>query len=121
MLAFLMDQQIHSAVTEGLRRRGINVLTAFEDGRSAADDDELLQRATALGRVFVSQDQDLLRITRQWRQAGRVFTGVAFGIQQDLDIGGTIEYLEMIAHIMSPEEMQNRVEYIPSRLRRRPL
>lgn len=120
MLAFLMDQQIHSAVTEGLRWRGINVLTAFEDGRSAADDDELLQRATALGRVFVSQDQDLLRITRQWRQAGRVFTGVAFGIQQDLDIGGTIEYL-LIAHVMPPEEMQNRVEYIPSRLRRRPL
>jgi hypothetical protein len=115
MLAFLMDHQIHLAITEGLRRRGIDVLTALEDGRSTARDDELLQRATVLHRVFVSQDQDLLRITAEWQRSGRDFSGVAFGIQQDLDIGGTIEYLELIAHTKSAEEMRNRVQYIPAR------
>lgn len=115
MLAFLMDQHIHLAITEGLRRRGIDVLTAFEDGRSDADDEVLLQRATDLNRIFVSQDQDLLRITAEWRRTGRTFAGVAFGIQQDLDIGGTIEYLELTAHAMSPEEIRNNVVYIPSR------
>ena len=115
MLAFFMDQHIRSEITEGLRRRGIGVLTAFEDGLSNADDDELLGRATALGRVFVSQDQDLLRITAEWQQIGRVFAGVSFAIQQDIDIGGTIEYLELIAHVMSAEEMRNRVEYVPVR------
>ena len=114
MLAFLMDHHIHSAITDGLRRRGIDVLTVFEDGRSEAHDDELLQRATFLQRIFVSQDQDLLRITAAWQRAGREFAGVAFGIQADLDIGGTIEYLELIAHAMTPEEMRNRVEYIPT-------
>jgi hypothetical protein len=115
MLAFLMDHQIHLAITEGLRRRGVDVLTAFEDGRAEAYDDELLQRATALSRIFVSQDQDLLRITREWQREGRGFAGVAFGIQEDLDIGGAIEYLELIAHVMSPDEMRNRVEFIPAR------
>ena len=114
MLAFLMDHQVHLAITEGLRRRGIDVLTVFEDGRAEADDDELLERATALGRIFVSQDQDLLRITKEWQRVGRDFSGAAFAIQQDLDIGGTIEYLELIAHVMSPDEMRNRVEYIPA-------
>jgi hypothetical protein len=42
MLAFLMDQHIHLAFTEGLRRHGIDVLTAFEDDRSEADDEVLL-------------------------------------------------------------------------------
>ena len=116
MLAFLMDHHIHLAITQGLRRRGVDVLTAFEDGRSEADDDELLQRSTELNRVFVSQDQDLLRNTKSWQQAGRRFAGVAFGIQEGLDIGGAIEYLELIAHAMSPDEMQNQVMYIPVRV-----
>jgi hypothetical protein len=115
MLAFLMDHHIHSAITDGLRRRGIDVLTAFEDGRAKAGDEELLQRAAFLKRIFVSQDQDLLRLTAAWQRAGREFAGVAFGIQEDLDIGRTIEYLELIAHAMSAEEIRNRVEYIPSR------
>ena len=115
MLAFLMDHHIHSAITDGLRRRGIDVLTAFEDGRSKAHDDELLQRATVLRRVFVSQDQDLLRLTAEWQRAGRAFAGVAFGIQENLDIGGTIEYLELISQALPPDEMRNRVEYIPAR------
>ncbi len=114
MLAFLMDQHIHLAITKGLRQRGIDVLTAFEDDRADADDEELLERATFLERIFVSQDQDLLQITSAWRRAGQDFTGVAFGIQEKLNIGRTIEYLELIAHAMSAEEMRNRVEYIPA-------
>jgi hypothetical protein len=116
MLAFLMDQHIRVEITEGLRRRGIDVLTAWEDGHSEADDEELLERATTLRRVFVSQDQDLLRITTEWQTVGREFAGVAFAIQQDIDIGGSIEYLELIAHAMSEDEMRNHVEYIPARL-----
>ena len=83
--------------------------------RAEADDGELLERATELGRIFVSQDQDLLRITKEWQRVGQEFAGVAFAIQHDLDIGGTIEYLELIAHVMLPDEMRNRVEYVPAR------
>jgi hypothetical protein len=115
MLAFLMDQHIRREITEGLRQRGVDVLTAWEDGNSEAEDEELLLRATALNRVFVSQDQDLLRITTEWQTIGREFAGVAFAIQQDIDIGGSIEYLELIAHTMSAKEMRNHVEYIPVR------
>jgi hypothetical protein len=51
----------------------------------------------------------LLRITAAWQRAGRDFAGVAFGIQEDLDIGGTIEYLELIANVLPTDEMRNRV------------
>jgi hypothetical protein len=115
MLAFLMDHQIHLAITQGLRGRGIDVVTVLEDGRAEADDELLLERATELGRVFVSQDYDLLRIPRRWQRIGRDFAGVAFGFQEALDIGGTIEYLELIAQAMTADEMRSRVEYIPAR------
>ncbi|MGE3242963.1 MAG: hypothetical protein AB7G28_26760 [Pirellulales bacterium] len=49
------------------------------------------------------------------RQLGRDFVGIVFAIEQDQDIGGTIEYLELVARVLTPEEMRNRVEFIPAR------
>jgi hypothetical protein len=115
MLSFYMDQHIRIAITHGLRRRGIQVLTAHEDGAATLGDDDLLQRATSLGHVLVTQDQDFLEITADWQRSSREFVGLLFAIQELVDIGRMIEYLELVAHIMSPEEMRNQVEYIPLR------
>lgn len=115
MLSFYMDHHIHASITEGLRRRGIEVLTAFEDGRAATDDEALLERATVLGRILVSQDDDVLRIAARWQSSARRFSGVAFAIQQHIEIGRTIEYLELIAHLKTADEMRNHIEYIPAK------
>jgi predicted nuclease of predicted toxin-antitoxin system len=56
-----MDVHVRRAVTIALRLRAVDVLTAQEDGAAEADDKRLLDRATELGRVLVSQDEDLLR------------------------------------------------------------
>ena len=115
MLAFYMDHHVHQSITDGLRRRGIEVITAFEDGHEREVDEALLERATALGRILVSQDDDILKIASHWQRSSREFAGVAYAIQQHIDIGGTIEYLELIAHLKTAEEMRNTVEYIPTR------
>jgi hypothetical protein len=115
MLSFYMDHHIHQAITEGIRRRGIDVLTALEDGTDEQDDELLLERATRLGRTMVSQDQDFLRIAGNWQRSSREFPGVIYAIQERVDIGQTIEYLELIAVLKSSEEMRNQVEYIPLR------
>jgi hypothetical protein len=59
MVALYMDHHVPSAITVGLRKRGVDVLTAEEDGSALLDDDPLLDRAASLGRVLFSQDQDL--------------------------------------------------------------
>ena len=51
-----MDVHIRRAVTSALRLRLVDVLTAQEDGAADLDDDRLLQRATEIGRVLVSQE-----------------------------------------------------------------
>jgi predicted nuclease of predicted toxin-antitoxin system len=60
---FYMDHHVHAAITEGLRRRGVDVITAHEDGAAEFEDERLLQRATQRGRVLFSQDKDLLILT----------------------------------------------------------
>lgn len=115
MLTFLLDHHIRAEVAAALRRRGIDVLTAFDDGSSRIDDEQLLARAASLGRILVSQDRDLLVITARWQQEHREFAGLVFAGQQHADLGGTIEWLLLAAEIMSPEEMRNHVEFVPAR------
>jgi len=47
-----MDVHVRRAVTDGLRLRQVDVLTAQEDGASALPDAALLSRGQALGRVL---------------------------------------------------------------------
>ena len=54
-----------------LRLRGLDVLTAQEDGAATMDDPVLLDRAIALGRVVFTQDEDFLReADRERRRTG---------------------------------------------------
>jgi predicted nuclease of predicted toxin-antitoxin system len=59
-LAFYMDQHVPRAITLGLRLRGVEVITAYEDGTSEMEDPDLLDRAGALERVLFTRDDDLL-------------------------------------------------------------
>lgn len=114
-LKYYMDVHIPAAITEGLRRRRINVLTSQEDGTREADDEVLLQRATDLDRIhFFSQDDDLLGVANRWQRDGHPFTALIFA-RQGIGIGRSIEELEIIAQCCSAEELANRVIYLPLR------
>jgi hypothetical protein len=108
-----MDQHVPRAVTEGLRRRGVDVLTAEEDGAAAWADDQLLTRAEQLGRVLFSQDDDLLAIAHEWQQTGRAFAGLVYAHQLNITIGQAVSSLELIAKAMDLQDMRNRIEFIP--------
>jgi predicted nuclease of predicted toxin-antitoxin system len=53
------DENFPLRVVEELRRLGIDVLTAFEDGRAnqSITDQDILARATELGRAIVTLDR----------------------------------------------------------------
>ena len=55
-----MDHNVPRAITVGLRLRGVDVITAYEDGVEDMDDSQLLDPATELGRVLFTHDDDLL-------------------------------------------------------------
>lgn len=110
-----MDHNADRAVTEGLRLRGVDVLTAYQDGTHEAEDPELLDRATALGRVLFSTDADLLVEARRRQRIGEPFAGVVFARQSRVGIGTQIEDLELIAKAAEPAELANSVLLLPLR------
>lgn len=112
-LSYYMDQHVDERITTGLRSRGIDVLTAHEDNNSAAPDEFLLTRATELGRVIFSQDKDFLRIGNQWQQNGQLFVGIIYAHQLHITIGQAVRDLEFMSQVLEPEDMLNKVEFIP--------
>jgi hypothetical protein len=57
-----MDAHVDAAITEQLRLRHVNVLTTQEDGADELDDEALLDRATAIGRLTFTQDRIFWRL-----------------------------------------------------------
>ncbi len=112
-LALYMDHHVKWPVTAGLRRRGVDVLTAFEDGAHTMADPDLLDRATALGRVLVTQDEDFLREAGLRQQQGIPFAGVIYTHQLGITIGTFVTDLELIATIFEPPDIANQVIHIP--------
>ncbi|MBI4605275.1 MAG: DUF5615 family PIN-like protein [Planctomycetes bacterium] len=108
-----MDVHVRRAVTVGLRLRGVDVLTAQEDGSTRLPDPELLDRAGELGRVLFSQDSDLLREATERQRAGRSFAGVVYAHQLNVSVGQCVRDLELIAKVAEPEDFVGWVEYLP--------
>lgn len=114
-IALYMDVHVPSAVTEGLRQLGHDVLTAQSDGSDRMTDDELLDRATALGRLLFTQDNDLLRIAAQRQAARQNFIGVLYAHQLAVGIGPLVSDIDLVLKVSSPEELAGRVIYLPLR------
>jgi predicted nuclease of predicted toxin-antitoxin system len=96
-LAIYMDHHVPKAITNGLRLRGVDVLTAYEDGSNEIDDAALLDRASTLKRVLFTQDDDFLRETGKRVRDQRPFYGVIYGHRLRVSIGTCIHDLELIA------------------------
>ncbi len=112
-LPLYMDENVHGAITIGLRLREIDVLTVQEDGYSGADDVIILNRATALKRLIFSQDKDFLIEANNRQVQGIEFIGVIYGHQLMISIGDCIRDLELIAKLGKLEEFANKVQYLP--------
>ncbi len=112
-VSFYMDVHVPQPITEQLRLRGVDVLTAIEDGARELDDAGLLERARELGRVVFTQDIGFRALAEDWQREGRPFAGLLFGRQMGVTIGQFVKDLELIARASEPEEWANTVEYLP--------
>lgn len=108
-----MDENVPRAITGGLRLRGIDVLTVQEDGRRGLDDPRVLDRATELGRVLFSQDEDLLVEARRRQRESVAFSGVVYAHQLHSTIGECVHDLELVAQAVDCEEMNGRILFVP--------
>jgi hypothetical protein len=113
MVPLYMDHHVPRAITEGLRLRGTDVITAYDDGTSDMDDSALLDRAGELGRVFFTQDDDLLAEAVRRQREGASFHGVVYAHQLKVSIGTCINNLEIISKAGEPEELNDTIIFLP--------
>jgi hypothetical protein len=110
-----MDVHIPYAITMQLRRRGLDVLTSQEGGTQRLDDSKLLDRASALGRVLVTQDDDLLREAASRQNQALSFVGVIYAPALRVTFGELVVDLELLSQVSNQDEWDSRVEYLPFR------
>lgn len=106
-IKFYLDEHIPKAVTEGLRRRGVDVLSAQEAGMSGANDYDQLSLANKEGRIIFTRDADFLRL----HKAGVLHRGIIYSSKQS-PVGYTVRVLMIIHDLVTPEEISGRVEFI---------
>lgn len=112
-VALMMDVHVPAAITEQLRRRDVDVLTAFENGSSRFEDAALLERAREHGRVVFTQDIRFKVLAESWQNEGRPFAGRLFGHQLQGNIGLCVNDIELIAKASTPDEWEGVVERLP--------
>ena len=110
-----MDVHVPAAITAGLRRRSIDVLTSQEDGSDRWPDESLMERARDLGRILFSQDDDLLALAAKWQQQGRQSAGVVYAHQLSAGIGTLVTDLELVLSCCTTAELADRITYLPLR------
>jgi predicted nuclease of predicted toxin-antitoxin system len=110
-----MDVHVPRAITDALRRRGVDVLTVQQDGTDELDDAALLDRARELGRVLFTRDEDFLLESANRLRTGKPFPGLIYAHQMRVTIGRCVNDLELMARVCEPSEMANRVEHLPLR------
>jgi hypothetical protein len=108
-----MDEHVPRPITVGLRLRGVDVLTVQEDGLAGFDDQVILDRATTIGYIVFTQDDDFLDEAARRMALGIPFAGVAYCHQFWRSIGERVKDLLLIATCGVPDDFANRVQYLP--------
>lgn len=106
-IKFYLDEHVPRALAEGLRRRGVDVLTVQEAGNSGLSDHEQLNFALEEGRVVVTMDSDFLRLAVQ----SLPHAGIAYASPRK-SIGDLIGALRLLSDVLTPAEMENHVEFL---------
>lgn len=106
-LRFYSDEQISKAVINGLRQRGVDVLTTPEAAKMGSTDLEHLIYARDNQRVIITQDADFLRLhAKEIDHAGIVYSPT------QTPPGDVIRGIILICEVLSVDEMKNHIEFI---------
>jgi hypothetical protein len=70
-------------------------------------------RAAVLHRVLFTHDPDFLAISAQWNAEGRVHHGIVYVHMPRMSIGDLVRELERLAGHATPDQLINRVVYLP--------
>ncbi len=96
-----------------LRARGVDVVTALEEGMIEREDREHLDFATLEGRVLYSFNVgDFMRLHSEYLYLGKHHAGIVLARQQHYSIGSIMRRLLELIAARSAEDMVDNVEFL---------
>jgi len=112
-VALYMDVHVPWPITDQLRRRGIDVLTAVEDDANLLSDEELLRHATELNRLLFTQDIGFKNACRNLAASGQGIRGACFWPSITRFDRAVRQGLELIARASELDDWKNTVAFLP--------
>ena len=106
-IKFYLDESINVALSTGLKRRGVEVVTARDANNLGLTDVEQLDYAFKNDFVIVTHDDDFLSFTINKEHAGIVYVH-----QQKYSVGDLIRNLKLLWDIASPDQMKSHIEFL---------
>jgi hypothetical protein len=110
---YLDEDAMARAFVQGLRARGVDVTTAFEEGVTEQDDRDQLVWAAQQERVLYTFNVgDFCRLHAEYMLQGKHHAGIVVVPRQRYTVGEQIRLLLRLLHTMSAEEMRDRLEFL---------
>ncbi|HLG30606.1 MAG TPA: DUF5615 family PIN-like protein [Candidatus Brocadiales bacterium] len=106
-LTFYTNESVSVAVGEGLKRRGVKVISARDADNLGLSDKEQLDYAIKKNLVIVTHDDDFLSMAMKFEHKGIVYVH-----QQKYSIGDLIRRLKLLWDIAEQKDIVNHVEFL---------
>ena len=107
-IRFHLDENVPSAIADGLRRRGVDVTMPGNVGLIGAGDDAHIAFGVAQQRVIFTHDDDFLALARR----GVEHFGIVYCHQQARTVGQILGGLLLISDCLTVEDMRNHIEFL---------
>jgi predicted nuclease of predicted toxin-antitoxin system len=111
-LRIYTDENVDIRVAQGLRNRGIDALTAQENGMTGSTDLEHFNYAYQMQAVIFTHDRHFLEIAKKLIEAGKSHWGVIFVSMNKLSVGECIKKLAVYADMLTLDDMKNQIEFL---------
>lgn len=115
MLRFLADEDFNNRIVRGLLRRqpDLDVIRVQDTPLAGTSDPTILDWATRNNRIPLTHDVSTMTGHAFERtRSGGSLVGI-IEVPQSASIGQIIEDILLIAATCTPEEFENRIEYLP--------
>jgi uncharacterized protein with PIN domain len=107
-IRFYLDENVPTDIARQLRLSGIDAVSARDLGQLGDSDPNHLRRATSMGRVLCTHDQDFLRLAAE----GVEHAGIAFAPQNRANIGGWVRNLRALHARYESAGVKNQVFFL---------
>ena len=107
-LRFFLDEHVHPGIADGLRRRGLEVMTCQQADMRSKNDEEILRFCREQGYVLMTHDVDFLAL----HASGHQHRGIAYCAHGSRSVGDIVRALTVLADVVELPDMANHVEFL---------